>query len=87
MLRVLFLALLSYLFFVVLKAVVGLWFFPKQGQKRKEKLGGEMVQDPVCETYVPKTEAIEQKVKGESVYFCSSVCAETFKKKTADRAG
>lgn len=82
MFRILLLALLSYGIFVLLKAVFGFWFFSPQGQKRKERLEGEMVQDPVCETYIPKAGAIERKIKGELIYFCSSGCAEAYDKKT-----
>lgn len=39
---------------------------------------GEMVQDPNCQAYVPKLQAIEKKVAGEIHFFCSEKCAEEF---------
>ena len=82
MFRILLLALLSYVVFVLLKAFFGFGVFSPQRHKRREKLEGEMVQDPVCETYIPKAGAIERKIKGELIYFCSSGCAEVYEKKT-----
>ena len=39
---------------------------------------GNMVCDPVCQTYIPKSLAIQKTVGGESVYFCSHECAAQF---------
>lgn len=40
----------------------------------------EMVQDPVCRTYVPRGIAVEETIRGQAYYFCSKECAETYQK-------
>lgn len=41
---------------------------------------GQMVQDPVCLTFVPKQIAVEERVGGQTYWFCSSQCAADFHK-------
>ncbi|MGH7233002.1 MAG: YHS domain-containing protein [Nitrospiraceae bacterium] len=41
----------------------------------------QMIQDPVCRTYVPKASAISARIGGQTYYFCSSGCAEIFQKR------
>jgi YHS domain-containing protein len=43
--------------------------------------GEEMVRDPQCGVYVPISSALKKKIKGETVYFCSRECEDTFKYK------
>lgn len=40
----------------------------------------EMVQDPVCKTYVPRGSAISADIGGQTYLFCSRDCADTFQK-------
>ena len=40
--------------------------------------GGELKKDPVCGTYVSAATAISERVKGETIYFCSRECREKF---------
>jgi YHS domain-containing protein len=44
--------------------------------------GEEMVKDPNCDTYIPKSDAIKKKVGGETCYFCSNKCLEEYRNKT-----
>ena len=39
---------------------------------------GRLVQDPQCQVYVDRGEAISRKVRGEFHYFCSRKCADEF---------
>ncbi|MFH2108085.1 MAG: transcriptional regulator [Chrysiogenia bacterium] len=39
----------------------------------------EMVQDPVCGTYVPAGQALPLIREKETIYFCSDECREKFK--------
>lgn len=39
----------------------------------------EMVKDPICQTYIPKSSAIKTRIAGQEHYFCSPTCAEKFK--------
>ena len=38
----------------------------------------EMVQDPVCKTYVPRRDAQRRVLGGEEYFFCSPECAARF---------
>ncbi|MGH7259176.1 MAG: YHS domain-containing protein [Nitrospiraceae bacterium] len=40
----------------------------------------EMVQDPVCKTYVPRGSAVTADIGGQTYLFCSHDCAETYQK-------
>ncbi|OGW67861.1 MAG: hypothetical protein A3H49_03920 [Nitrospirae bacterium RIFCSPLOWO2_02_FULL_62_14] len=40
----------------------------------------DMVQDPVCKTYVPRGSAVSADVGGQTYLFCSRDCADTFQK-------
>jgi YHS domain-containing protein len=42
------------------------------------RVDDELVQDPVCRTYVPLKEAERRSVNGKVYYFCSRACAEKF---------
>ncbi|TFG76801.1 MAG: YHS domain-containing protein [Chrysiogenales bacterium] len=48
--------------------------FDRQGQAIEE-----MVQDPVCGTYVPAGQALPLTREKETFYFCSDECREKFK--------
>ncbi len=43
--------------------------------------GEELVQDPLCKCYIPKSQAYYISLKGEKLYFCSEEC---YKKYLAD---
>ena len=40
----------------------------------------EMVQDPVCGTWIPVSQALTANRGGETFYFCSSECRDKFLK-------
>jgi len=40
----------------------------------------ELVQDPCCQTYIPKRLAIRKTVAGKQCYFCNQDCLHTFLK-------
>lgn len=56
-------------------------FFPSLFQKEGAGDATEMVKDPNCDTYIPKTEAIERTIRGATRHFCSEKCAEEFSRK------
>lgn len=47
----------------------------------EEEIQVEMVKDPVCSTYLPKSMALQKTVAGETWYFCSEECALKFLKR------
>lgn len=44
----------------------------------ERQTGENMVKDPVCNLYIPESEAVKKDVGGKTVYFCSNKCAEEF---------
>lgn len=40
--------------------------------------GEEMILDPECRTYLPKSRAVARRIKGGEVYFCSKACADSY---------
>lgn len=44
----------------------------------KDQLVEEMVQDPVCGTWVPLSQAVALKEGGETRFFCSGECRDRF---------
>jgi len=76
MLRLLIFIFLAYLAYRVVKLVFG----PKKEIQRgpNGRVIDEMVQDPVCKTYIPRREAIKKRIGGEDHYFCSEECASRF---------
>jgi hypothetical protein len=74
LLRILLLIFLAYIIYVALKAC---WATRKSvGRNTRYAPGSadEMVFDPQCETYVPKSEALLR----NGNYFCSRECANLF---------
>jgi uncharacterized protein len=57
---------------------------PRQPQRRPSPpppdvpAGGELRKDPVCGTYVSVLAGVQQKVKGDVLYFCSEGCREKY---------
>jgi YHS domain-containing protein len=45
---------------------------------RQDQAIEEMVQDPVCGTYVPAGQALSLTREKETLYFCSSECRDKF---------
>jgi len=38
----------------------------------------ELVQDPYCQTYIPKRSAVRKRVGGRDYYFCNKECLRKF---------
>jgi YHS domain-containing protein len=43
----------------------------------------QMVQDPVCQVYVPRESAVRERVGEQEYYFCSKECAQVFERRAA----
>ena len=50
-------------------------------QKSTERLGGELVRDPNCGTYIPKARAITVGTGADIKYFCSTTCRDAYDEK------
>ncbi|HEY5648159.1 MAG TPA: hypothetical protein VLB09_01705 [Nitrospiria bacterium] len=84
--RILLILALLYLGFVLLKGAAGFLYLSKEKRKREGAAANKMVQDPVCEVYLPRDRAIEKTGKEGPRYFCSEKCAEEFARK-GERVG
>jgi len=51
---------------------------PLRQDRSRPQLSGIMVKDEVCNTYLPRDEAILEKTDGEDHYFCSQECRRIF---------
>ena len=69
-LRLLLLFAILYIVILVLKSRNA----GKKGKSDAAKIGEEMVLDPQCQTYLPKSEALARQGK----YFCSEECARRY---------
>ncbi|MEN6309950.1 MAG: PP0621 family protein [Acidobacteriota bacterium] len=47
---------------------------PRKKPDAPRQIQGEMVKDDVCNTYIPKDEAIREIRDGREVFFCSEEC-------------
>ena len=48
-------------------------------QFKTSSVGGEdLVEDPVCHTYVPLSQAVKKEISGNDYYFCSKQCSEKY---------
>jgi YHS domain-containing protein len=74
----LILGLLIVLYFLVRKA---LREFNKPSVDYQGRSGtDQMIQDPVCRIYIPRSHAVSASIGGQTYYFCSTNCAQTFNK-------
>jgi len=46
--------------------------------RQAERIGGTLVQDPQCGTYLPKDRAIAVTAGGSMQYFCSDTCRDAW---------
>ncbi len=83
MLRLLALALLALLIYLLIRAVITGFVAGLRGTGRAggptRVLRNELVKDPVCETYVPRRTALVRTAGSMTYYFCSPACAARFK--------
>jgi len=66
-----YLVYLLYRFFKVLSRV-------KKVQSGQKRLSGTMVKDELCNTYLPKEDALKEVIEGKEYYFCSKECRQKF---------
>ena len=51
---------------------------PATQQREDAAVTEDMVQDPFCHTYLPRSQAIRRKIRGQEYCFCSPGCLEKF---------
>ncbi|MDY0094546.1 MAG: YHS domain-containing protein [Candidatus Vecturithrix sp.] len=83
-----------------LLAIIGLLWTGKQALKQvtsvlrprahdhdgsaSSKEDDEIVKDPVCLTYIPKSLAVQKTFNEKTWYFCSEECADKFQEQLAE---
>ncbi|MFN3535030.1 MAG: YHS domain-containing protein, partial [Desulfatiglandales bacterium] len=55
-----------------------------QAPKRPNGVVDELVQDPVCHTYIPRSTAYALKLGGKEYFFCGKECAQKFQKEVKE---
>lgn len=76
--------ILFVLLFLLLYAI--LRFLIKDIFVQRKKFNGkfepeELIQDPYCQTYIPKRTAVRKRVGGRDYYFCNKECLRGFLEK------
>jgi YHS domain-containing protein len=93
MFRVILYLLFAVILISVLRAVMGIiakgfgeLMGPRSGQPgqssqapgKQVPLTGELKKDPACGTYIAAASSIQEKVGGETLYFCSKQCRDKY---------
>jgi len=77
--RLIFLFLLFYLVFLVVRFFQSLGHNVSRSNPRPDSLPKKtMVKDEVCNTYIPEDEALKENRDGRVYYFCSEDCRKKF---------
>jgi YHS domain-containing protein len=77
MLRLIFFIFLTLILYSLLRFLVK--GMSSSGKKRDKKQDPEeLVQDPYCQTYIPRGSAFKKRVAGKDYYFCKKECLENF---------
>jgi len=42
----------------------------------------ELIQDPYCQTYIPKGSAVKKRIAGKDYYFCNAECLRKYLEKS-----
>jgi uncharacterized protein len=73
-------ALLIYLLFKIINTVKGLKTEKNENLRSKSSSGeGEdLMEDPVCHTYIPVSQAYKREISGRDYYFCSKECSDKY---------
>jgi YHS domain-containing protein len=50
--------------------------------KRPERVGGTLVRDPQCGTYIPEASAVRLPSGDHTLYFCSTACRDAYQRQT-----
>jgi uncharacterized protein len=86
--RLVLYGIVAYLIYKFVKFLLA----PLAGSQTKHRAAGRsgvMVKDEVCHTYLPREDAIREKIGGVDRYFCSEACRAKFieSRNSGERAG
>lgn len=71
----------AYVLYRIVKGIRNLQGGKKQNYESKtiSADGEDLVQDPVCHTYIPMSQAYKKDISGRAYYFCSKECSDKYK--------
>ena len=82
MIRILLLGLFFYVGFRLVAALARMLFRrPAAPPPARRREGEEMVRDPQCGTFLPRSDALSAMVGSERHYFCSAACRDAYRGK------
>jgi uncharacterized protein len=77
--HLLFLALILALGYLISQLLFPKFRIPRETRGHTPTaVAEEMVRDPVCQLYLPRSEAIHRKIRGQEHFFCSPGCLDKF---------
>jgi YHS domain-containing protein len=69
------------LYWVVKKVAQSLGFWPQAPRPvSRQQEPDVLVQDPVCQTFIPRKEALKAEKDGKAYFFCSEGCLKRFRR-------
>ena len=80
MIRLIFPALLFTLGYLLIRLLLRRHRRPRRANAEAHSaVTHELVQDPNCHTYLPRSQAIRRKIRGNEYFFCSPACLDTLR--------
>ncbi|MBN1140831.1 MAG: YHS domain-containing protein [Deltaproteobacteria bacterium] len=82
MLRFLWLLLIVFLIYQLVRSLAGHFFpAPRSDKGSAGQSGEELVKDPQCGVYFPKSQGVTVEIDGRRLHFCSPACRDAFLQK------
>ncbi len=78
---ILFILLLIILYYILHFLIQNMPFIRRTMDRKSEP--EELVQDPSCQTYIPKRFALKKRIAGRDYYFCNRECLKRYLNKEA----
>jgi YHS domain-containing protein len=79
LLRLLFLAVVSWLFLFIVRRLFLISSLPRQEKEKSQKrVTALLVHDPQCGRFVPERDALQVSLHGQALYFCSQACLDLY---------
>jgi YHS domain-containing protein len=76
-LRIIFYALLAYIVYKFIR-LYQILSQKRSSPPKSKQSSGLMVKDEICNTYLPKEDAIKELKEGKEYFFCSKECRQKF---------
>jgi len=76
--RIILYAFLAYIFYLLIRFFQAVNRRSRSQRRNPKPPSGMMVRDEICNTYLPKEDAIKEVYEGKEYYFCSNECRRKF---------